>query len=168
MLVAAALFLPDPSVGQPHYRTQGAYPYRYSTSLKQTLIDVLLRKILQTSKLANVEQKDEWMMDNSNAVEKASDQLTAVTRYVGVAYHLLKGSPDGDFDVGGIDPGIRVTRVIFDFTYTKNVDGQELAVPDQVNFHPLSGCSGNGQGNFYSGAKSYQKSLDLGLNAGGT
>lgn len=171
LVAVAALSLPNPADARylPYYSNAQAYP----TSLKQRLIDILVRKILQTSMAANVAEEEVETTDEGEALEEASDSLTAVTRYVGVPYHLLKGSPDGDFDAGGIDPGIRATRNIFEFTYDEGktaysyVDGETVSVPDQVNFQPQASCSRNRQNNLYSGAKSYQKSLDFGLNVGG-
>ena len=110
------------------------------------------------------------MLERKLAQEEA-DQLSALTRYVGIGYNLLKGSPDGDFDYGGIDPEIKTTKAIFDFTYEKKKDAYfadtTVSVPDQVNFQPLSSCSKQNRANAYSGAKSYQKSLNFGVDAGG-
>ena len=46
------------------------------------------------------------------------DQLSLVTRYAGTGYNLVRGSPEGDFNYGGVDPGIRTTQEIFAHTYT--------------------------------------------------
>ena len=164
LVLVVALYSPHLSASQflDYYRRPA------TQSLKQTLVDILLSRILEMN-LESAEEEISAMNDGEEA-EEESDRLTAVTRYVGVAYHLLEGSPDGDFDIGGIDPGIRATRVIFEFTYNRNksayVDGP-VAVPDQVNYQPQASCTKDSQNNVYSGAKSYQESLNFGVNAGG-
>lgn len=136
------------------------------TSLKRTLFDLIFKRLLDLQ--AKQEQE---RVESKEASEESSDPLSGVTRYVGVGYNLLRGSPDGDFDRGGIDPGIHRNLVVFEFTYnegkTAYMNGP-MSVPDQVNFQPSSSCSQNTKRTIYSGAKSYQKSLDFGLNAGGT
>ena len=140
-------------------------------SLKQKFVEHLFQKLLQRTSLAETEQRDPWHSSNEDVAEDEADQLSAVTRYVGVGYNLLKGSPDGDFDQGGKDPGILATHEIFDFTYDEGKDvffnHEEVKVPDQVNVQPLSSCSSRSQKNAYSGAKSYQKSLGGGVGLGG-
>jgi hypothetical protein len=110
------------------------------------------------------------MLDQELA-EEETDELTSVTRYVGVGYNLLKGSPDGDFLRGGVDPGILVNRIIFDFSYDEGKEayysGKVVKVPDQVNFQPIESCSARKHASAYSGEKSYQKSLKYGVNAKG-
>lgn len=150
---------------------QDANPHVLQQSIRQALFEAFLEKILQKSMLVDVEENFFQEMGDQDAVEETADQLTAVIRYVGVGYNLLRGSPDGDFDRGGIDPGIKSTRAIFDFTYDENKDayflGSSMQVPDQVNFQPLSSCSKDHRNSVYSGAKSYQKSLNIGFNVGG-
>jgi hypothetical protein len=105
------------------------------------------------------------------AEEMQSDQLSLVTRYVGVGYNLIKGSPEGDFSYGGIDPGIKITRHIFDFTYNEgkqaNYLGEAMNVPDQVNFHATESCSASEVNRAYSGAASYRDDLSLGVEVEG-
>ena len=105
------------------------------------------------------------------ALEEAVNELSAAIRNVGVGYNILKGSPDGDFNRGGIDPGILVTRHVFEFTYDKGnmafYMGQALEIPDQVSFQSQNSCSARHQIKLYSGAKSYRDSLKLGASPGG-
>ena len=99
------------------------------------------------------------------------DALSLVTRYVGVGYDLIRGSPEGDFDSGGGDPGIKITHHIFGFTYQKDRKAyymeQPMSLPDQVNFHASAMCAKSFETRAYSGAKSYQKDLSVSVKAQG-
>jgi len=158
--------------GRTHF--QPLWP-RYSqsrASIQQrawrTLLEVLIQDILQSSGINQEDSESETDQD----AEEESDQLSSVARYVGIGYNLLKGSPNGDFDNGGgIDPGIYSTREIFELTYN---DGKEayfvdatVKVPDQVSFQPTRSCTQVNKSSVYSGAKSYQKELNIGIDAGG-
>ena len=105
-------------------------------------------------------------MDLENA-----DQLSLVTRYAGVGYNLIRGSPDGEFRTGGVDPGIKITRHIFGFTYDEGKMGnymqESMDVPDQVNFQAFASCSSSKTESVYSGSKSYQSNLAVGVEADG-
>ena len=108
--------------------------------------------------------------DNENALEQV-DQLSLVTRYAGVGYNKIKGNPEGDFNRGGVDPGIRTTHVIFSHTYRKGkrafYRGRAMAVPDQVNFHMSQSCAASHSVQAFSGRKSYMKELDTSVSVSG-
>ncbi len=53
---------------------------------------------------------------NEEIAQEQIDQLSLVTRYTGTGYNLVRGNPEGDFNRGGIDPGIRTTNEIFSHT----------------------------------------------------
>lgn len=140
------------------------------SSRKHNLLEVFLAKLLQKEILAGAQDTAAAMLDQELAEEEA-DQLTSITRYVGVGYNLLKGSPDGDFEKGGTDPGILISRVIFDFTYHDGGEayflGTTVKVPDQVDFQPAETCAKMNQASVYSGEKSYQDSLSYGISTKG-
>lgn len=75
------------------------------------------------------------------------DQLSLLTRYAGMGYNALQANPEGDFYLGGVNPGIKTTRFIFNHTYCLRrqafFDGQSMQVPDQVSFHLSHSCSWN-------------------------
>ena len=100
-----------------------------------------------------------------------ADQLSLVTRYAGVGYNLIRGSPDGEFSTGGVDPGIKITRHIFGFTYDEGKMGnylqESMDVPDQVIFHAFASCSSSRTENVYSGSQSYQSGLAVSVEAEG-
>ena len=49
---------------------------------------------------------------------------------LGTGYNILFGNPEGDPRTGHIDPGVKTTRHIFDFTYEEQkVSGVCLAYP---------------------------------------
>ena len=49
--------------------------------------------------------------------QSAIDQLSLVTRYAGMGYNKLYANPEGDFYLGGVNPGIKLTRFIFNHTF---------------------------------------------------
>ena len=91
------------------------------------------------------------------------DLLSLVTRYAGIGYNIIKGNPEGNFNRGGIDPGIKTTRVIFAHTYRMRkravYQGRAMEVPDQVNFHMSQSCASSHSVKAFSGRKSYMKEL---------
>ena len=99
------------------------------------------------------------------------DQLSLVTRYAGLGYNIIKGNPEGDFNTGGIDPGIKTTRVIFAHTYeTGNKAfylGRTMELPDQIKFHEVQSCASSSSVSAFSGRKSYMKELGTSVSAGG-
>ena len=143
--------------------------------------EILLKIIMQgfheeAARSSEEDNKDRLLRvrtrDRGKTAHKETvDQLSLVTHYVGVGYNIIRGSPDGNFDLGGRDPGILLTRSIFTFTYKKNKEafylGKSMKVPDQVNFASSSGCSQKRQSYAFSGAKSYQKELSFKVNPEG-
>ena len=109
-----------------------------------------------------------WSMSDANMQER--DALYPITRYAGMGYNLLRGNPEGDFELGGKDPGIQNTRWIFNLTYSMGREGyygdKTVAVPDQVNFHPTQTCTAQSSTRAYGGQTSYQKELERNINAG--
>ena len=109
-----------------------------------------------------------WSMSNANVQER--DALYPITRYAGMGYNLLRGNPEGDFELGGKDPGIQNTRWIFNLTYLMGREGYyggtTVAIPDQVNFQPTQTCMAHSSTRAYSGQTSYQKELERNVNAG--
>ena len=94
-------------------------------------------------------------------VVKGSGDAPKGLHYVGVGYNLVEGNPEGDVTKGGVDPGLLITRKIFQLTWNtnkKSVDNR-FGVPDQVTFAPRSSCVTTNKKEVFSGAKSYQKKL---------
>ena len=87
------------------------------------------------------------------------DQLSLVTRFTGTGYNIIEGNPEGDFNIGGVDPGVKTTNVIFAHTYSNEkkafYQGRAMDVPDQVNFHMSESCASSHSVQAYSGRKSY-------------
>ena len=113
--------------------------------------------------------QDFWsLMSDADMQEK--DALYPITRYAGMGYNYLRGNPEGDFNTGGKDPGIQSTRWIFNLTYSMGREGyyggKTVALPDQVNFHPIQSCMEESSTRAYSGQTSYQKELERNVNAG--
>ena len=99
------------------------------------------------------------------------DMLSLVTRYAGTGYNLVRGNPEGDFNKGGVDPGIRTTNFIFTHTYAMRKKafyrGRAMDVPDQVNFHMSQSCASSHTVQAYSGRKSYMKELERSVSVSG-
>ena len=100
-----------------------------------------------------------------------ADQLSLITRYAGMGYNLLEANPEGDFYLGGVDPGIKTTRFVFDLTYNQGKQayhmGQSLNEPDQVSFHSSHSCASRYTSTAYSGQTSYKDELSLNVDASG-
>ena len=120
--------------------------------------------------VANQSSKSLGTTDDENALEQL-DQLSLVTRYAGVGYNIIKGNPEGDFNRGGVDPGIRTTHEIFTHTYRKGkrvfYRGRAMTVPDQVNFHMSQSCAASHSVQAFSGRKSYMNELDTSMSVSG-
>ena len=86
--------------------------------------------------------------------------------FVGMGYKLLHGNPDGGDN--GLDPGLtfrNILQIDFDEGKTKNIQGNIICVPDQVNMIPLSSCTLNETAQIFVGPQSYQKKLSASVNA---
>ena len=99
------------------------------------------------------------------------DELSLLTRYAGLGYNALQANPEGDFYQGGINPGIKTTRFIFNHTYCEGkqvvYNGRPMLVPDQVEFQTTGACVMTEAANAYSGQTSYKEELSLSVDASG-
>jgi hypothetical protein len=70
---------------------------------------------LQSNETTRLEKYDlaALLEIDEEIAQEQIDQLSLVTRYTGTGYNLVRGNPEGDFNRGGIDPGIRTTNEIF-------------------------------------------------------
>ena len=104
-------------------------------------------------------------------VKMRQGALQPLTDYVAIGYNLLKGNPDGDYVLGGLDSGIKLTRSIFRESYAKGkthyYNGETVPLPDQVTFQSTQSCSSRQKVNVYSGTSSYQKKLGISVSATG-
>ena len=111
------------------------------------------------------------LKSDEEIAQEQIDQLSLVTRYTGTGYNLVRGNPEGDFNRGGIDPGIRTTNEIFSHTYTMGKKafylGKGMDVPDQVKFHMTHSCAASQSVQAYSGRKSYMKELERSVSVSG-
>ena len=109
--------------------------------------------------------------DSEEIAQEQLDRLSLVTRYAGTGYNLVRGNPEGDFNKGGVDPGIRTTNFIFTHTYAMRKEafyrGRAMDVPDQVNFHMSQSCASSHTVQAYSGRKSYMKELERSVSVSG-
>ena len=97
--------------------------------------------------------------------------LSRVSRYAGMGYNILRGNPEGDFDIGGKDPGIKTTRWVFDHTYESGkkafYQDHGMDVPDQINFHMTETCAASQSTRAFSGQTSYKDQLSTNIDASG-
>ena len=114
-------------------------------------------------------QDDELSEVDENVEDFAEAEVRPpIDNYIGIGYDLLKGNPEGDFTLGGLDPGLRL-RSIFKLTDAGGQpitsDSQNLAT--QIEYTPVHTCSSVHRVNAFSGGKSYQKKLDVNVDAEG-
>ena len=99
------------------------------------------------------------------------DRLSLLTRYAGMGYNALQANPEGDFYRGGINPGIKLTRFIFNHTYCQQkqaiYNGQAMNVPDQVTVHTAASCSRFDTTDAYNGQTSYKDELSRNVDVSG-
>lgn len=99
------------------------------------------------------------------------DELSQLTEYVGIAYNALEARPEGDFEHGGLNPGIKTTRFIFNLTYCNRKEviynGQPMQEPDQVEFTQTDACAAREAVNAYSGQTSYRNELSQSIEVSG-
>ena len=134
------------------------------------LIVVLqLACVLQTQATEDNITLDDALLQNRADIQY--NRLSLVTRYAGTGYNLIRGNPEGDFNYGGVDPGIKTTNNIFAHTYTRRKRafylGKTMQVPDQVNFHMSHSCAASHTVQAYSGRKSYMKELETSVSVSG-
>ena len=88
-----------------------------------------------------------------------------------MGYNILMANPEGDFNRGGVDPGIKSTRFIFKHTYNDDKEvfyrNMVVKVPDQVVFHMSQSCATRETSSAYSGETSYKKELSVNVEASG-
>lgn len=82
--------------------------------------------------------------------------------FIGVKYNLLRGNPEGKTEMGGVDPGLEITKKILKLTYE---DGK--AVPDQICYEPRQVCSVSKSAKIFGGTKRYQEKLNVDITAKG-
>lgn len=92
-------------------------------------------------------------------------------QHLGVGYNILTGNPDGDKNIGDVDPGLLNTRRIFELTHKgkKMSVGQLYSIPDQVEYAARDAKVTTTSKQTFVGEKSYQKKLtkDISSEAGG-
>ena len=91
------------------------------TKAKDALFQkAIVESEVQSNESTRLENADFAAMLESDEeiAQEQIDQLSLVTHYTGTGYNLVRGNPEGDFNRGGIDPGIRTTNEIFSHTYT--------------------------------------------------
>ena len=152
-----------------------AYSFR---SGENEEFDALLQQgsYLEANNMANHYPSNMTMIDKFDTREYDAltqlDQLSLVTRYAGVGYNIIRGNPEGDFNRGGIDPGIKTTHAIFAHTYKSGKKAyyrsSTMDVPDQVLFHMSQSCTSSSSVKAFSGRKSYMKELDTSVSVRGT
>ena len=91
-----------------------------------------------------------------------------IDSYIGIGYDLIKGNPEGDFTLGGVDPGLRL-RSIFNLTDANEqpIPSNSPSLPIQIEYTPVHACSSVNSVNAFSGTKSYQKKLDVNVDVEG-
>ena len=117
--------------------------------------------LIQDDVLSLVDEKTEDMVE--------VEARPPIDSYIGIGYDLIEGNPEGDFTLGGIDPGLRLSS-IFKLT---DANGQPIPsdspnLPSQIEYTPVHACSSVHSVNAFSGTKSYQEKLDVSVDVEGT
>ena len=136
--------------------------------------DVIQQTNLRTSKVqSNVtnNEKNLVLETNEPMAQAQYNQLSLIVHFAGTGYNLVRGNPEGDFNYGGVDPGVRTTYDIFAQTYTSGKKvyylGKTMQVPDQVNFVMSHSCAESHTIQAYSGSKSYMQELEASVSVSG-
>ena len=165
--LSRAVLLCTACVLQAH--SSRSYSYQ-SAELEDALLQQgshLNAKITKHFPSPNVTVLDEYEYDALAQL----DQLSLVTRYAGLGYNIIRGNPEGDFNRGGIDPGIKTTREILTHTYKKGrkalYQGRAMEIPDQVSFYTSQSCASSHSIKAFSGRKSYMKELESSVSVEG-
>ena len=82
--------------------------------------------------------------------------------FIGVKYDLLRGNPEGNNALGGVDPGFDKTKKILKLT---TEDGD--AVPIQICYEEKQSCATAKSSKIFGGTKRYQEKLSVDVSAEG-
>ena len=95
--------------------------------------------------------------------------ISDLSRLVSLGYNLIRGCPDGQFETGGSDPGIRTAQQIFKYSFDQDkTDSNSLAEPDQVEFIDYANYTLDSYYYVFGGEKSYRDSMNDEVDAAGT
>lgn len=129
-----------------------------------------LAAAMSVSKTDTTEQAAESAMQDPIVLEATHD-VSNVSKLVSFGYNLIRGCPEGEFESGGMDVGIRSTNQIFKFTFDKGkVDSyvdSTLSQPDQVDYIPRTVYTLLTADNVYGGGKSYRDTVTTAVTAAG-
>ncbi|XP_033118635.1 uncharacterized protein LOC117118225, partial [Anneissia japonica] len=75
--------------------------------------------------------------------------------YLGIGYNLLYGNPDGSPTTAVLDPGLRPTWRVFDWTFNKG-----RSTPDQVAFTQSSSCAKSQNLDLFHNAYAYASKFE--------
>eukprot|EP00057_Strongylocentrotus_purpuratus_P035074 XP_797600.2 PREDICTED: uncharacterized protein LOC593009 [Strongylocentrotus purpuratus] len=95
---------------------------------------------------------------------------TGIRNFIGVGYNIIDGNPEGgDIYLGGVDPGLLVTRPILKLTYDENqlTSDREYIVPDQVLFSPRSSCVTTETQQTFYGTETYVEKISVDMKESG-
>lgn len=143
------------------------------TELTEDKISELAKSILISESKRTVRSTNDNRTLESTIMNGTGDithEVTGISRLVSFGYNLIRGCPDGGFENGGIDSGIRTSHSIFKFTFHKGKNDSyfdsSYSQPDQVHFEP-SLESLESSDNVYGGGKSYRDAITTGVSAAG-
>ena len=90
----------------------------------------------------------------------AFNQEQSGVKFVGIGYNLLTGNPEGgSYAMGGVDPGLHLTRKIFNIS--EGDDPREIIMEDRHS------CVNVRNTYVYYGTKSYQEKLKRAVTSSG-
>ena len=133
----------------------------------------LARSLMKNAVQAGVSEHKPEVAAQTLATETAlknflisdTGEISNVSRLVTLGYNLIRGSPEGEFEAGGNDVGIKPANQIFKFTFKLN---SSFNVPDQVNYTVHPNYNQTLSKSVYVGGQSYRDGLADGVSASGT
>eukprot|EP00057_Strongylocentrotus_purpuratus_P014522 XP_011668996.1 PREDICTED: uncharacterized protein LOC575120 [Strongylocentrotus purpuratus] len=92
-----------------------------------------------------------------------------VQNFLGVGYDIIDGNPEGgEINNGGVDPGLKTTFRVFDFTYDKGIEMYGYAIPDQVSYVDRQSSVSTSSRDIFHGTQSYVQKLEKESNIRGS
>ncbi|XP_071507091.1 uncharacterized protein [Diadema antillarum] len=145
----------------------GSYPYQGRTDnivfeycyYEPAEVDVMTASIVVALPYTEIDDHIE-----PQAVGDPKPTPVGISNFVGIGYNIIDGNPEGgDIYLGGVDPGLLVTRPVLKLTYddgTLTAD-REYVVPDQVVFTPRSSCASVTTQQTFYGMESYIEKISV-------
>ena len=105
-------------------------------------------------------------VDRCSAVAPTPSAIT----FIGIGYNILEGNPEGgELGSGGVDPGLLVSRRIFELSYDESKVSSDSVyrVPDEVSFVSRDSAFTSSSRTTFHGTQSYASKLSAQVDVSG-